>query len=165
MWDVELAVWSLTMMALGGTAVLPQNQGSIDPDGLQPNRNLILWPYSRWQDPRLHLHDDFVLVEGQPMLPPCKLGALNRHGWLGYQRGDSLFLKQFQPQPEADHIDMGCNAEIYVNDEFLELETLSPLTRLAPGAALQHTETWTFISGLGTAVSSDQLRQTLAQLV
>ncbi len=164
LWDVELAAWSLTMMVLRGTAILPQTQDNVDSDGLQPNRNLVLWPYTHWQDPRLSLNDDYVLVEGRSLPYPAKIGALTRRGWLGYRRGDVLFTKQFTPQPTADHVDFGCNCEIYVNDEFLELETLSPLTRLAPGTTLVHTEIWTFTTGWGTADTLTKLRERATDL-
>lgn len=160
LWPVELAAWAITMMALGGTAVIPQTRGNLDADGLQPNRQLVLWPYTRWQDDRLHFYDDFLLIDGQAQLPPAKIGTFNRQGWLGYHREGTLFIKQFSPQPGASHVDFGCNAEIYVNDEMLELETLSPLTRLAPGASLRHVETWTFIPGVPAA----GLRARLADL-
>jgi hypothetical protein len=37
---------------------------------------------------------------------------------------------------------MGCNAEIYVNDQFLELETLAPWQTIEPGETITHTERW-----------------------
>jgi hypothetical protein len=40
------------------------------------------------------------------------------------------------------HVDHGCNAESYCNDEFIELETLGPLVKLEPGQFVTHTETW-----------------------
>lgn len=160
-WPIELAAWAITMMALGGTAVVPQTEETLDAAGLQPNRHLVLWPYTRWRDPRLHPDDDFLLVDGDPLLPPCKIGIMNRRGWLGYRRGDVLFVKRFRPQPEAPHVDFGCNSEIYADDQFLELETLSPRTRLEPGESLGHSETWEFITGFAAA-DHHALRQALA---
>lgn len=162
-WPIELAAWAITMMALGGTAVIPQTRKQLDAAGLQPNRRLVLWPYTRWGDPRLHPHDDFFLVDGDPLLPPCKIGVMNRRGWLGYRRGDALFVKRFRPQPEASHIDFGCNSEIYANDQFLELETLSPRARLGPGESVRHSETWEFVAGFAAAADHRALRQILAE--
>jgi len=53
LWPVELAPWAITQLKTGGTAVLPTPPG--DPDDLLPNRVVALWPYSRWDDPRLRL--------------------------------------------------------------------------------------------------------------
>ena len=142
LWSIQLAPWAITQLRLGGQAICPQFTDTTDPDGLQPNRHLVLWPYTRWQDSRLHLHDDYIYIEGQAQLPACKIGYFNRHGWLAYQWQDLFFIKHFQPQPGSLHPDQGCNVEIYVNDEFIELETLGPLQVIQPNQTITHTETW-----------------------
>ncbi len=141
-WAVECAPWAITQMRLGGTAVLPQQIGQLDEDGLLPNRQLTLWPYTHWADPRLHLHDDFIFVGPETAAQPFKIGCFNRQGWLAYCLDETLFVKRFQPQIGLPHPDFGCNAEIYANDKFLEVETLGPLATISPGAAITHTEIW-----------------------
>jgi len=37
----------------------------VDRDGFLPNRHLVMWPYSRWQDPRLRLDEEYLLIEAQ----------------------------------------------------------------------------------------------------
>jgi hypothetical protein len=142
LWPVQCAPWAITQMRLGGVAILPQQVGALDAGGFLPNRQFALWPYSQVQDPRLHLGDDLILVETQPTAGPFKIGCLSRQGWLAYWWGDVLFMKRFKPQPDQPHVDMGCNAEIYVNDQFLELETLAPLQTIQPGETIIHTERW-----------------------
>jgi hypothetical protein len=142
MWPVELAPWALSMMRLGGVAILPQTNHKLDEAGLLPNRNLVLWPYTRLSDPRLHLDDDLVLIKADPRVPPCKVGYMNRHGWMGYLVGGTLFVKRFQPQPERIHVDYGCNSEVYCSDRFIEVESLGPLDRLEPGQSVVHVEHW-----------------------
>jgi hypothetical protein len=122
--------------------VLPQETGSLDRESLQPNRHLVLWPYSRWRDPRLQLADDLICVSGEPIAHPLKIGIFNRQGWLGYFSGDIFFCKRFIAQPELTHVDFNSNCEIYVSHQFLELEILGPLCSLAPGEAVRHLETW-----------------------
>ncbi len=41
-----------------------------------------------------------------------------------------------------DYLDFGSSSECYCNPEFLELETLSPRTILAPGQSVSHREIW-----------------------
>ena len=142
LWPVQLAPWAITQMRLGGVGILPQQVGALDVGGYLPNRQIALWPYSRIQDPRLQLDDDFILVETQPVADPFKIGCFNRQGWLAYLWQDVLYVKRFAPQLDQPHVDMGCNAEIYVNDQFLELETLAPLQTIEPGATITHTENW-----------------------
>lgn len=142
LWAVELAPWAITQLAPGGVAVLPQPTSPVDDAGLLPNRQIVLWPYTRWSDPRLHLGDDVVVIEAQPLLPPVKVGYLNTRGWLGYFRAGTFFLKRLPAPAAGPYPDYGCNAEVYCNDEFVELESLGPLARLEPGQAVTHVETW-----------------------
>jgi len=144
---VELAPWAITQLPLGGLAVLPLRANPADPAGLLPDRHLALWPYTRWQDDRLRVQDEYVLIEARPQPTACKVGAWNPRGWLGYRRAGVFFLKRFQPQAHGPHPDRGCNAEVYVKDRFIELETLGPLQRLEPGQAAMHVETWELYPG------------------
>ena len=145
-WPVELAPWAITQMPLGGVAILPQPSPVSDSSNLLPNRHLVLWPYTSWQDSRLRLYDDHVLVQAEAQLPACKVGYLNQHGWIGYLRGGVFFAKHFAPQPGKLHADRGCNVEAYCNEHLIELETLGPLVRLLPGEFTQHVETWRLVS-------------------
>jgi hypothetical protein len=164
LWPVELSPWAITQLPLGGIVVMPQRTEPTDKDGLQPNRNLVLWPYTRWRDPRLHLDDDYALLKADPRLPPCKIGYLNPHGWLGYLRRGVLFCKRFEAHADQSFPDFGCNAEVYCNDLFVELETLAPLTRLEPGQSATHIETWEFCTGLAVDQAIDNVGDVMAAL-
>ena len=39
----------------------------------------------------------------------------------------------------------------------LDIETLGPLVRLAPGATIEHTETWDLVSGVGSSVHQAEI--------
>lgn len=140
--SLVLAPWALTMLNLGGVAILPQTIGAVGEHGLLPNRNLILWQYTHIDDSRLALADDFIRVHARAQLPPCKIGCLNRAGWMAYWRDEILFVKRFTAHAEQPHFDFNCNAEVYCNDEFIELETLAPMRQLEPHETVEHIETW-----------------------
>ena len=53
-----------------------------------------------------------------------------------------MFRKKFNVSYEAAYPDGNCNAEIYCDDEFIELESLAPLTLIKPGEQVQATEVW-----------------------
>jgi len=161
-WEVELAPWALTMMRLGGTAIFPQPQGNVDQTGLLPNRQLTIWPYTSLGDPRLQLRNDCILVTASPALPPIKLGYFNPHGWSAYWIEGTLFVKRFEAITHAVYPDGGCNSETYCNDEFIELESLGPLVRLAPGATLSHNETWELYDDLDQSFIPDPVKELLA---
>jgi hypothetical protein len=158
---ITVAPWAISMFRLGGTVILPQTVGRVDADGLLPNRQLSLWPYTRLKDERIILRDDFILIRAQAALPPLKVGFLNTAGWLAYWRDGILFRKSFDLHPGAAYPDGGCNAESYCGDRFVELETLGPLGRLEPGVATQFTETWELFDGLDVEFLSKEIREML----
>jgi hypothetical protein len=141
-WAAEFSPWALTMFRLGGVAIFPQPVGNTDEAGLLSNRLLVIWPYTQLGDPRLHLRDDLILIHAVPTLPPIKFGYLNPHGWMAYWLDGVLFVKRFNVQLDVPYPDHGCNAESYCNNQFVELETLGPLTKLEPGTSVLHAETW-----------------------
>jgi hypothetical protein len=65
-----------------------------------------------------------------------------RSGEAAYEVDDATFVKRFHPEPDAEHADGGANVEVYVCDELIELETLSPLRVLPPGGRIEHVEEW-----------------------
>jgi hypothetical protein len=145
---VKLAPWSITQLRLGGVAIAPMPRENADPHGLLPNRNISLWPYTRIRDPRLHWDDDFLLLKANAGLPPFKIGYFNPHGWLAYWINDVLFRKTTDVHPHASHPDGNCNAEIFCNDRFFELESLAPLHHIAPGEQVRAMETWDLLDEL-----------------
>jgi len=157
--EVRLAPWSLSQLVMGGLAILPQPTGPSDISGLLPNRNLILWPYSSWDDERVHFKDDYYLVDALPKKQAFKLGYMNTHGWIAYALKNILYCKRFNPQPGSSHPDMDCNAEVYVRDQFIELETLGPLVTLSPGKSTEHSEVWDLFGLKEPVVSIEQVRK------
>jgi hypothetical protein len=147
-WPVELAPWAITQLPLGGTAILPQPRGPVDDAGLLPNRHLVLWPYSRWDDQRLLLGEETACVRARPLAAPFKLGYRNDRGWIAYLRAGILFVKRFAQPEGRPYPDRDCNVEVYCDDRVIELETLAPLGRLEPGQTAEHVEQWEVYAGL-----------------
>jgi hypothetical protein len=135
---IELAPWAITQLQLGGVAILPQSNS----EGLQPNRNFVFWPYSQLSDKRLELHDDLILIHGCAAEEAFKIGHYNSHGWVAYLLNNTLLVKRFIVDHMHKYPDMGCNAEAYVRDIGIELETLGPLTFLKPNESVIHEEIW-----------------------
>jgi hypothetical protein len=148
LWAVELAPWAITQFRLGGTVILPMPVGNTDAAGLLHNRQFSFWPYAQINDPRLKLDDKVILFKADALLPPFKLGYFNPHGWIAYWLDGVLFRKTFDVQARLPHPDNNCNAEMYCNDQFVELESLAPLTRLSPGDSVYLVETWDVYDGI-----------------
>jgi hypothetical protein len=148
LWTVELAPWAITQFRQGGTVILPMPVGNADPAGLLHNRQLSIWPYTRMNDPRVRWDDEFILFQADSLLPPFKIGYFNPHGWMAYWVDGVLFRKTFDVKSGLPHPDNNCNCEMYCNHLFVELESLGPLTALAPGASITHVETWDVFAGV-----------------
>lgn len=138
-WPVKLSVWALSVMAQGGTAIIPQVKRET---GLLGNRILALWPYSRMNDSRVNWGNDFIQIRQEPGETPFKIGTNNENGWAAYYNGGNLFVKYYEHLNNGVYPDFGVSFEAYVNDHFLELESLGELKTLEPGAASEHTEIW-----------------------
>jgi len=144
LWEVELAPWALSAMAAGGVAILPlPPRAPHSPATLLPVGQLTLWSYTDLTDPRWTLGARYVLLrQDASQATYQKIGAHVSQGWAAYARDGDLFVKAFRPDPAATYPDRNSNVELFVNSQMLELETLGPLTRLAPGGSVEHCETW-----------------------
>jgi len=143
----HVAAWAITMMAPLGRAWLPVLTEPFDLGGFQGQRNIVLWPYSRNDDPRFMLHDHAIEIRSavladHPVDVPFKVGTSLRRGWTAHWRAGVLFVKRAAHDEDREYADMGASAQVYSHGEFTELETLGPLTDLAAGEAAVHREEW-----------------------
>jgi hypothetical protein len=136
---IELAPWAITQLPLGGTVLVPQPPAT-EGHEVSPNRTLVLWPYTSWEDARFRPLDGVLTLDALAG-PSLKLGTFIAAGWVGYVCDGVLLVRHFDPQP-GEHPDRGCNVEVFVGDRYLELEVLGPLAELAPGASVALVERW-----------------------
>jgi hypothetical protein len=136
---VTIAPWAITQLAPGGVARLSIGG---DGSGLQADRALVLWPYSRLDDPRLAFEGDVVRIHAVPGAGPLKVGAASGSGHAWYERGGERFEKRIVIDPSATYADRGAAVQVYVNDAFCELESLGPLREVPPGGRVEHRERW-----------------------
>ena len=160
-WAVDLAPWAITQVPVGGVALLPLAGPALE-NKLLHDRQIMLWPYTRLDDARLQIEDDLISVEARADLPPSKVGAFARRGWIAYLRDELLLIKRFTPQIGKPHPDGGCNIECYVDEYNLEIESLAPLVRLEPGQSVTHDETWEVRRVPGVAATHAGARQVFA---
>jgi len=142
-WTVEFALWALSVMAPGGTAIVPLPPRGTHPEALQPVNTITLWAYTDMSDSRWTWGRKYILLrQDAAATTPQKAGVWVPDGWAAYARGGHLFVTTFEPVPGAAYPDLGCSTEVFTNAEMLELETLGPLVRLQPGAAVEYVEQW-----------------------
>ena len=160
LWPVECAPWAITQLKSGGVAILPQAQDQTD---LLPNRMLTLWPYTDIASPHVTWDNRFILVRAQ-MQTAFKVGFPNPRGWLAYWLAGTLFVKRATLDTQAAYYDFGSSSECYCNDRFLELETLAPISTLAPGESATHTETWELYADVDFPADKDTVQGIIEKL-
>jgi hypothetical protein len=106
-----------------------------------------------------------LLRQERTALTEQKVGAADVDGWVGYVRQGHLFLTTFAHVIGAPYPDLGASAELFTNDTMLEVETLGPLTELAPGAEVVHKETWRLFDDVPPPVSDEDVEATIWPLL
>lgn len=140
---VEFAVWVLTVMAPGGVAVTGFPPRGTHPENLAPSNPLIMWPFTDLSDPRWIFLSKYLALRQDPaMKSPQKIGHFNPNTWAAYFLNGNVFIKRYQANGGLRYPDFGCSFETFTNSEFLELETLGPLSRVVPGEWIEHVERW-----------------------
>lgn len=145
---IVFAPWTVTQLKPGGIAILPLQPSQPNPNQLLPNRQITFWPYTQIHDPGLAITDDFLFYTSSPRCQPLKIGSLCESGWMAYLLGKQIFKKSFSFDSSAHYPDLGCNAEIYGCESFVELESLAPLFTCDPNQTIQHTEVWEMVPNL-----------------
>jgi len=165
-WPVELAPWSLSVMAPGGRAIIPQEPFQSHEGALLPARPMVLWFYTNMADPRWTWGSKYIqLRQDAAATTPQKLGARISNGWAAYVSGDHVFVKRFPLVDEAKYPDFGCNAEFFTNAVMLEMESLGPLGVLQPGETVEHVEVWSLHRGVDVGTTDEDIGRALSPLV
>ena len=68
---------------------------------------------------------------------------------MGYLNGGTLFVKRFTFQEGKPYPDQGCSFETFTNEDMLEIESLGPLVKLAPGDSVELLERWELFPNVG----------------
>lgn len=165
-WDIEVSPWAMTIMNGGGEVILPHEPYRSHDEYLLPARPLVLWHYTDLSDPRWTLSKKYIRLRINAQLKePQKIGIGNTQGWAAYLRNRTLFVKRFPWVEGVTYPDFGSNTETYTAGTFVELETLAPLRRLAPGATVEHVERWFLFRNVDAGASDQTLDAALGPLI
>jgi hypothetical protein len=138
------AVWAISAMAAGGIGFCRFPPRGCHSEHLRPTHPLVMWAYTDFTDPRWCLAKHYmVLKQDRAMHHPQKAGIFNPEVLAAYLLDSQLFVKRSSANPNLTYPDFHCSFEMFTNGDFLELETLGPLTELHPGHHMSHTEVWT----------------------
>jgi hypothetical protein len=140
---VEFAPWVLTMMAPGGTAITGFPPRGRHPINLEATNPLVMWAYTNLADKRWTFTKKYLALHQDPNNSDAqKLGIFNRDTWAVYLLNGEAFVKTATADPAKTYTDFGCSFETFTNNEFLEIETLGPLTKVSPGQTVTQVEHW-----------------------
>ncbi len=139
-----IAPWAITQLRPGGEVLLPL--GPVG-DGPQADRSLVMWPYTDLTDPRLAFRRNGIRITAVPGPAPVKVGAAPSAGRVAYRIGREVFEKRVTVDGRAIYPDRGAAVQVYLCDDFCELETLGPLRAVEPGDEVTHRERWTLRLG------------------
>ena len=152
----ELAPWALTMMAQGGTGITGFPPRSKHMDVLTPTNPLVMWGFTNFSDPRWTFTKKYLLLRQDPKATtPQKVATFNPETWGAYLLGSDLFIKRYTAIKDGQYPDMGSSYETFTNADFLELETVGPLVKLAKGATTEHVERWSLHKGVAVKAWTD----------
>ncbi len=165
-WAVEAAPWALTIVAGGGTTIIPQEPYISHDDYVLPARPMVLWHYTDLTDPRWTIGKKYLRLRTEASLNFAqKVGVANKQGWMAYLNAGTLFVKRFAYVKGATYPDDGCNCETFTKGTFMEVETVGPLTKLEPGGSVEHVERWFLFSGVDAGPTEATLDAALAPLI
>lgn len=163
LWQIELAVWALSVMDTGGVAILPLPPRGEHPVQILPSSTLTFWPYTDLSDPRWTFGKHYILLRQNPRWPAAqKIGALAPDGWIAYAHAGHLFVKKFTCYLEATYPDLGCCIELFNRGDMAEMETLGPVVDLAPGEGVEHIEDWFLLKDVSQPDSESDVIQFVA---
>ena len=164
---LEFAPWALTMMAQGGIAVSGFPPRGSHPANLEATNPLVMWAYTNLADPRWKFTKKYLSLRQDPSNNEAqKIGLFNRDTWVAYILNGEAFVKRSKADSAKTYPDFGCSFETFTNNEFLEIETLGPMTKLAPGETVEQIEHWRLFRNVKlTEVTDKELDEVLLPLV
>jgi hypothetical protein len=143
LFSLEFAPWVLTMMAPGGMAITGFPPRGRHPINLEATNPLVMWAYTNLADKRWSFTKKYLALRQDPSNSDAqKLGIFNRDTWAVYLVNGEAFVKRTTADSAKTYADFGCSFETFTNNEFLEIETLGPLTKVLPGQTVAQVERW-----------------------
>lgn len=157
-WALTFAPWALSVMAAGGTAVLPLPSRGPHPLNLLPTASLVFWPYTDFSDPRWQPGYEYFRIQHQENpKQPFKIGLSADQVWMAYANHGHLFYKESPVIAGAIYPDRGTQSQVYSDGNFTELETMGPLQLVQPGESVTHNETWVLLDNIRVPENDNEI--------
>lgn len=153
--EQSIGISASSDMNPSGTLIIPQNQSFTSK--LLPNRSFAFWPYSKTNDKRLYLGNDFITIKhSEDNKDEFKFGLNNYSNWAAYINDDNIFIKNYVHNKKAKYPDFNSSFEVYVDENLLEIKSLSPVYNLEPQNIIKHVENWSLFECLEKFNNKDE---------
>ena len=164
---LEFSPWVLTMMAQGGMVVAGFPPRGTHPQNLEVTNPLSMWAYTDLSDPRWKFTKKYLTLRQDPNNSNAqKLGSFNVDTWAAYLLNGEAFVKRTKADPTKTYPDFGCSFETFTNNEFLEIETLGPMTKVQPEQMVEQVEQWGLYKNVKpAAITDEELTRVLAPML
>lgn len=157
LFPLEFAPWVLTMMAPGGTAITGFPPRGRHPINLEATNPLVMWAYTNLADKRWTFTKKYLALRQDPSDPEAqKIGLFNRDTWAAYLLNGEAFIKRATADPSKTYTDFGCSFETFTNNDFLEMETLGPVSKVQPGQTVEQVEHWSLHRNVHVPAVTDE---------
>jgi hypothetical protein len=157
LWPVDIAAWAISVVQ-SGTAIVPRVPFQTHDEYVPVTQPLALCAFTDLQDPRFTLGLKYILLRADPALPNSqKFGLRNKQEWCAHLVRNTLFVKRFSHDEQAEYPDYGVNNEIYVEGAFMEVELLGPRRIVQPGESLALVEDWHLFENVHVAAGGNFL--------
>ena len=167
LFPLEFAPWVLTMMAQGGMVVSGFPPRGTHPANLEATNPLVMWAYTDLSDPRWKFTKKYMTLKQDPNNSNAqKLGTFNVDTWAAYILNGEAFVKRAKADPTKTYTDFGCSFETFTNNDFLEIETLGPMTKVQPEQTVEQVEHWGLYKNVRpTSITDEELTRVLEPLL
>lgn len=119
----------------------PFPSGGHHPANLEATNPLVMWAHTNLADPRWKFTQKYLTLRHDPNNSgPQKLGLFNSETWAAHLLNGEGFVKRSKADPSKTYPDFGCSFEMFIIQDFLEVETQGPLTKLSPGQTVELVE-------------------------
>ncbi|HZR58388.1 MAG TPA: hypothetical protein VFA74_16055 [Terriglobales bacterium] len=157
LYPLEFSPWVLTQMTEGGLAISGFPPRGKHPINLEATNPLVMWAYTNLADKRWKFTKKYLTLQQDPNNPEAqKLGMFNSDTWAAYVVNQEMFLKRAKSDPAKTYPDFGCSFETFTNNEFLELETLGPMTKVLPQHTVEQVEQWSLYRAVKLSELTDE---------
>lgn len=138
--DINISLSSSTVVRGGGISILPLIRGD---NNDSPDKSLVFWPYSNLRDSRVYLGDKYIVMKvNHDIQDKFRIGINSKVAF--YYNDHSMFVKEFDNINESSlfYPNKGCNYESLITENYLEMQSNSPVYKLSVNNCIIHTEIW-----------------------